>query len=59
VTLFLNCGGDHVEKWWNKNAIKYELFLLELKMKNANIKIMHYLIGFCTTMNIFSERFRY
>jgi len=57
VTLCLNFGGDHVEKWWDKNAIKYELFLLELKMKNTNIKIIHYLIGFCATINIFRKVF--
>jgi hypothetical protein len=57
VTLCFDCGGDHVEKWWDKNAIKYELFLLESKMKNTNIKIIRYLMCFCTTMNIFRNVF--
>lgn len=57
VKLCLNCGGEHVEKCWDKNAIKYELFLLELKMKNTNIKIINHLICFCTTMNIFRNFF--
>jgi len=57
VTLCLNCDGEHVEKWWDKNAIKCELCLLELKMKSVKIKIMYHLIGFCRTMNIFRNVF--
>jgi hypothetical protein len=41
VVTCLNCGGDRVDKWWDKNAINYELFLLQLKIKNTNIKIIH------------------
>lgn len=57
LTLRLNCGRVHVENWWGKNAIKCQLFLLEYKMKNTNIKVIHYLIGFCTTTNIFRNVF--
>jgi len=46
---------------WKSDGIrmqlKCELFLLELKMKNENIKIMYHLIGFCRTMNIFQNVF--
>jgi hypothetical protein len=32
----LTCGRDKVQKQWNKSAIKSELLIVELKIKNSN-----------------------
>lgn len=43
----LSCGWDYMEKWWNSNAIRSELFLSEFN-KTRNPKVYAMLTYFLT-----------